>query len=98
MVPLLTGQGKAAKHEYLYWEFGEGTPVQSIRKDNWKLVRVLEKGKPARVELYDLSQDVKETSDLSGQQQELTAQLLKLLDQAHHKAEYPEFRFVENAI
>jgi arylsulfatase A-like enzyme len=98
MVPLLTGQGKPAAHPYLYWEFGEGVPAQALRKDNWKLVRFLEKGKPARVELYELGKDKNETQDVSAQQPEATAQLLKLLDQAHQTAEYPEFRFVENAL
>ena len=98
MVPLLTEQGKPATHPYLYWEFGEGVPAQALRKDNWKLVRFLEKGKPARVELYDLGKDEKETQDVSPQQPGVTAQLLKLLDEAHQTAEYPEFRFVENAL
>jgi arylsulfatase A-like enzyme len=98
MMPLLTGQGKPASHEYLYWEFGEGVPVQAIRKDNWKLVRFLEKGTPARVELYDLSKDEKETNDIAAQQPGITAQLLELLEGAHQTAEYPQFRFVENAM
>jgi arylsulfatase A-like enzyme len=98
MVPLLTGSGKPALHPYLYWEFGEGVPVQAIRKDNWKLVRFLEKGKPARVELYDLGKDVNETENLAAQQPEITTQLLKLLQQAHQPAAYPGFRYIENAL
>jgi arylsulfatase A-like enzyme len=98
MVPLITGKGEAASHEYLYWEFGEGIPLQAIREGNWKLVRFLEKGKPARVELYDLNTDIAEIKDLSTQKPDITAQLIKLLDEAHHTAEFPEFRFVENAM
>jgi arylsulfatase A-like enzyme len=98
MVPLLTGKGEPVSHEYLYWEFGEGVPKQAIRQGNWKLVRFLEKGKPAKVELYDLGNDLQETNNLSAQQPEVTAQLLKLLDEAHQPAEFPEFRFVENAL
>ncbi|QHT69626.1 arylsulfatase [Rhodocytophaga rosea] len=98
MAPVITGKGEAPSHEYLYWEFGEGVPVQAIRQGNWKLVRFLEKGKPARVELYDLNTDMQETKDLSGQKADVTAQLIKLLDEAHQRAEFPEFRFVENAM
>jgi hypothetical protein len=63
-----------------------------------KLVRFLEKGKPTRVELYDLSKDANEMENLVAQQREITTRLLKLLRQAHQTAAHPQFRYVENAL
>jgi hypothetical protein len=36
--------------------------------------------------------------NLAAQQREITTRLLKLLQQAHQTAAYPEFRYVENAL
>ncbi len=58
LLPHLTGEASVATHDLLYWRMGNQF---AVRKGNWKLVRNDEK--PAQ--LYDLSADIGETTDLS---------------------------------
>jgi len=61
LLPFLSGKDKAAPHDALYWRYGENL---AIRQGPWKLHKT---GKyPAQ--LYDLTADVGETTDLSQQQ------------------------------
>lgn len=73
IVPTLLGKGVQKKHEYLYWElptydrktggFADEVPMQAVRMGNWKAVRP----KPgAPLELYDLSKDIGEKTDVAG--------------------------------
>ena len=59
-VPTLVGRdADQARHDYLYWEYAG---AQVVRLGDWKGVR------PARsdvIELYDLSRDIGETTDLA---------------------------------
>ncbi len=76
LLPYLTGEQSGAPHEALYWRFG---PQVAIRKGDWKLVKGA--GGPGIVgielrttanmdgaELYNLSQDIGETTNLADQQ------------------------------
>ena len=67
LLPTLKGEpSKQNQHDYLYWEFHERGGRVAIRKGNWKAVRYgLLKDPNAPIELYDLSSDVGETTDLS---------------------------------
>jgi arylsulfatase A-like enzyme len=53
------------------------TPVSLIQSGRWKLMQFLEDG---RLELYDLSQDIGETTNLAGSHPQVAADLLKRLD------------------
>jgi arylsulfatase A-like enzyme len=75
LMPYVTGQKSTPPHEALYWRFG---PQMAIRKGDWKLVQYDKTadgqsaggGPRARVtaaKLYDLSKDIHEDNDLSGQ-------------------------------
>jgi len=69
ILPALTG-GKPKVHDYFYWEFHEGGFKQALRVGNWKYV------KPA---LYDLAQDLNETTDLANQFPEIVSRMETLL-------------------
>ena len=71
----LRGQAQPA-HEFMYWEFHERGFQQAVRMGSWKAVR-LAKDKP--LELYDLSTDVKETTDVAGTHPEVVAKIEKYL-------------------
>jgi arylsulfatase A-like enzyme len=72
-------QGKALKpRDYFYWEFHEGGFAQAVRRGDWKLVRQAGKA----LELYDLSSDLSERSDLAAQLQDILSSLLKLFTTA----------------
>ena len=75
VVPTLLGPKAAghaqAKHDFMYWEFPpyeaktgafrKGNPMQAVRMGDWKAVRP----KPdAPLELYNLKQDLGETTDV----------------------------------
>ncbi len=60
-------------HGFLYWEFPSYGGQQAVRMGNWKAVRQNLTGPRAeiRTELYDLSKDVGETTDVSAAHPEL---------------------------
>ena len=87
LVSFLQG-GPAPKREYFYWELHEGRPIQAIRFGDWKAVR---NGPAAPLELYDLKNDVGETTDLAAQQPDLVARAEELLKAA--RVEDPNWPF-----
>jgi arylsulfatase A-like enzyme len=79
-LPALTG-GQPQVHEYFYWEFHEGGFQQALRAGNWKYV------KPA---LYDLSQDLHETTDVAQQNPAVVARMEKILATVRtHSPDFP---------
>lgn len=79
--PTLTGKGEQQKHGYLYWEFHEQGIRRAIQTGDWKLVQYnLSKPDETTTELYDIGKDIGETKDLSKENPEKTAELLKLIE------------------
>ncbi len=75
----LTGEEQEA-HGHLYWEFHEGSgPKQAVRSGDYKAVYFHESG---TTELYDLEQDLGETTNLSTQMPELADSLVELMRHA----------------
>ncbi|MGD9645168.1 MAG: sulfatase [Pirellulales bacterium] len=83
LLPYVTGVQGGAPHEALYWRFG---PQVAIRKGNWKLVKgaggegiqgvsLQEPASIAGAELYDLSKDISEQTNLAKQQPAKVAEL-----------------------
>ena len=62
-----------APHDYLYWRSG---PNAAVRKGNWKLL----KGGDDVVRLYDLSNDMAESRDLSARHPEIVNDLQAALE------------------
>ena len=69
-VPALVGKPQP-EHEYLYWEFHEGGFTQAVRMGTWKAVRRA-KGS-GKTELYDLSTDLGEKSDVAAEHADVVA-------------------------
>ncbi len=68
LVPLLRNASATLPRDALYWHYPHyhaagATPHGAIRVGHWKLIEFYEDG---HLELYDLSQDIGETSDLAG--------------------------------
>lgn len=80
LVEFLKG-GPAPKRDYFYWELHEGraSSNQAIRWENWKAVRPAP-GKP--IELYDLSNDLGEKTDLASKNSELVKKAEEMMHQA----------------
>ncbi|WP_237340626.1 arylsulfatase [Wenyingzhuangia fucanilytica] len=83
-LPELTGNEKNQKnHEYLYWEFHERGGRQAVRMGNWKAVKYNVLKKPnAKIELYDLSNDVGEKNNVASQHPEIVSKMETILKEA----------------
>jgi arylsulfatase A-like enzyme len=78
LVEFLKG-GPAPKRNYFYWELHEGRAIQAVRFGNWKAVR---NGPANPIELYDLSKDAGEATNLAAAQPELVAKAEALMKAA----------------
>jgi len=78
ILPLLKG-GNAPKRDYFYWELHEGATIQAARFGDWKAVR---NGPNAAIEIYDLSKDVGETTNLAKDKPEIVAKAEKIMQEA----------------
>jgi arylsulfatase len=90
MVPTLRGQKQPA-HDYLYWELGGW---QAVRMGDWKLVKP--RGAKAKVQLYNLKEDLGETKDVADANPQVTAKMTELLTTA--RTESKEFPLVKAAV
>jgi arylsulfatase len=82
-LPTLIGQGKQKPHEFLYWEFPSYGGQQAVIAGNWKAVRQnLAKG-VVTTELYDLSKDESESTNVAAKHPDVLAKLEKLLKDQH---------------
>jgi arylsulfatase A len=76
-LPVLTGQsGKQKDHDYLYWEFHEKGTSKAIRMGNWKGIKP---GMSIPLELYNLSSDLGENSNVAESHPEIVQKMEALL-------------------
>jgi arylsulfatase A-like enzyme len=68
LIPYVTGAKQGPPHERLFWRSGNR---YAVRHKNWKLV----KPRAGATELYDLSKDIGEHSDLAEREPDTVAQL-----------------------
>lgn len=79
LLPHLTGKAQGAPHETLFWRYGGSL---ALREGNWKLVRQPERGTGSpKFQLFDLANDIAETTDLALQHPEVAKRLHAALDQ-----------------
>jgi arylsulfatase A-like enzyme len=87
LVPTLVGRGTQAAHEYLYWEFYEGSFSQAVLLEGrWKGIRL--KSPTAPIQLFDLTTDTGETADLAAQQPDLMRRMAAIMRDAHIDNEF----------
>ncbi len=83
MLPTLLGKPELQKkHDYLYWELYEKIPNQGLRMGKWKGV-VVDRRKGQKIELYDLSVDESEQTDLASEYPEVVERIRKAMNEAH---------------
>jgi arylsulfatase A len=83
MARALRGEAQPT-HEFFYWEFHERGFQQAVRMGSWKAVR-LKPGAP--LELYDLSRDVSETTNVAGSHPDVIARMEAYLKTARTPSE-----------
>lgn len=76
---------KQKQHEFLYWEFHERGSKQAVRMGKWKLIRFVNDGK---VELYNLDEDLGETTDIADRHPEIIATIMEYLKTARTESEH----------
>lgn len=69
LLPYLAGEKEGVPHEILYWTLGKKT---ALRHGDWKLLR----SQNTNWQLYNLADDLSETTDLAGTQPERVQALL----------------------
>lgn len=90
--PTLTGRGSQTAHSYLYWEFHEQGGRTALRAGPWKVVRQNVLAQPdGPVELFNLDDDPRETTNLADRFPERAAELDRLMRSA--RTDSPVFRF-----
>lgn len=81
IVPTLRGRPDQRSHDFLYWEFYERGSAQAVRQGRWKAVR-----KPmqtGRTELFDLTTDIGEKTDISAAHPDVVRRLEAAMTAAH---------------
>lgn len=89
-LPTLLSKEGQKQHDYLYWEFHELNGREALRAGNWKLIRQPVVGETI-LELYDLSKDIHEDTNLATQNPDKVKELEQLMDDA--RTESPLFNF-----
>lgn len=89
-LPTLFAQEGQRQHAYLYWEFHELNGREALRAGDWKLIRQPVVGETV-LELYDLSRDLHEDTNLASQYPDKVKELESLMDAA--RTESPWFNF-----
>lgn len=85
---LLSAKGAQKQHDYLYWEFPVGKGAQAIRKGDWKAVRVgVSKDPDIPVELYNLAEDIGETTDVAAEHPDIVEEMKALFKSARIPSE-----------
>jgi arylsulfatase A-like enzyme len=92
-LPALTGKKQAA-HEFLYWEFPSYGGQQAVRLGDYKaLRRDCFKNPNAPIQLYDLSKDIGETTDIAADHPEIVKEAWRVIKREHVDSElfpFPE--------
>jgi arylsulfatase A-like enzyme len=93
LLPHLRSANEPVNRSTIFWHYphyhqGGATPYSAMRKDNYKLIEFFEDG---RLELYDLSRDIGEETDLTDSLPDLTNQLHQALQvwRGEVDAQYP---------
>jgi arylsulfatase A-like enzyme len=90
ILPTLLGEAEQPKHQYLYHEFiqagSRSYTARSLRAGDWKAVQS-SKGKKKNslqpIELYNLKDDLGETTNLSQKYPEILSKMERFMDEAH---------------
>ena len=92
LAPTLLQKDRQDQHEYLYWEFPAYGGQQAIRKGNYKAIRTgLNKNPDAKVQLYNLSEDIAESNNIAVEHPEMVKNLTRLMRDARTPS--PTFPF-----
>lgn len=81
--PTLTGHGTQPFHEFLYWEFPGYGGQQAVIAGDWKAVRQQLSKDIIKTELYHLTSDMAESTDVAEKQPEIVTKLAAIMKREH---------------
>ena len=77
-------EGAQEEHEYLYWEFYEKGGKKAARWGDWKAIQTgINQNPNAPIEIYNLSEDLREENNLAESQPELVERAREIFKEAH---------------
>lgn len=80
LYPSLYGKSGQKKHKYLYWEFHEQGGKIAVRYGKWKgIILNYTKNPNENMELYDLSKDIHEDTNVAGQHPAIVKKIHELI-------------------
>ncbi|MEA1951200.1 MAG: sulfatase, partial [Planctomycetota bacterium] len=81
LLPVLTQSGELDRDAYFTW-FPHLIPATSVRRGDWKLIRRFEPHRdyPDTLELYNLKEDIGETTNLAAKMPDKVAEMNALID------------------
>lgn len=91
ILPTILGKGKQALHDYLYWEFPEGSGQQAVRLDNWKGIRDSTRFGKKDIMLFNLETDIIESMDVSSDHADIVKKIGEIMASSHEQPELGQF-------
>ena len=99
-LPTLLGQpARQRQHPFLYWEFPEKGGQLAVRIGDWKAVKTnVRTNRKGPWELYDLSKDISETTDVADQHPDLIQRADAVVEREHVPSHIKEWEIVNPKI
>lgn len=91
--PIIDDREKDLKdHEFLYWEFPGSNGWVAVRWGDWKgLLRKVKKGNN-QMELFNLADDPRETTDVAAQHPDIVNRMWNYVFASHNDSDNPKFQ------
>ena len=92
LVDLFTDENISLDREYIYWEFPSYGGQQAARMGDFKALRTDIKKGNDKIELYNLSEDIREQTDISSENPEIIKKFNDIFDREHIKSNIKRFQ------
>jgi len=86
--PAFLGQTQTNTHDYLFWQhWSKSNPTVevAVRSNDWKLLR---ESSGANYQLYNLSNDISETTDVAAANPTIVSNMIQLVEQSYEPSPY----------
>tara|TARA_Y100000591_G_scaffold99538_1_gene84516 strand:+ start:1179 stop:1883 length:705 start_codon:yes stop_codon:yes gene_type:complete len=91
LVDIINDDSKIINRDYIYWEFPSYGGQQAARMGNYKAILMDIKKGNQKIELYDLSVDIKEENDISLDFPEIVKEFENIFKKEHVKSDIKRF-------
>ena len=81
--PILLGKKQKEEHEALYWEFPGGKGWFAVRNGDWKGLIQKARSEDAKMELFNLAEDPRESRDVAAEHPDIVDRLWTVMENSH---------------